>query len=438
MKNFILSNTLSRERTIFFPINKNNVKMYVCGITPYADAHIGHGRCYVVFDILYRVLKHLGYKVNYVRNFTDIDDKLINRAQEQGDINKYKEIAELYINRFSDDVAQLGCLEPTLQPRVTDSISEIISFIENLIKDKKAYVIKNDVYFDVYSFKGYGKLSGKNPEEIIPFIREVNNEKRNPEDFALWKGNEENLFWKSPWGYGRPGWHIECSVLVEKFLGSTIDIHGGGIDLIFPHHDNEIAQSESLSGKVFANYWIHNAFVNLNKEKMSKSLGNIFSLRDIYKKFHPMVLRYYFLQHHYKTPIDFSLTSLESVERAYRKLVDIFDNVPLKSIIIKNNIVQQMEDALLDDLHTPGVLSILFENLEQIKQSKELLSEVKKFLEKVVGIKFERLDKTVITSDIQKLIDEREEARGKKDWAKADELRKKLFELGIDIQDKKI
>ena len=302
-----LYNSLTRKEEFLLP--EQTIKMYVCGITPYSDAHIGHGRCYVVFDILYKLFIFLGYNIKYVRNFTDIDDKLLSKAQETG--SDYKQIADKFIKRFKEDIFALGCLAPTLEPRVTENIAEIISFIEGLIKKKKAYVLDNDVYFDIESFSQYGKLSRKNLDELITGARvDINLNKKNPADFALWKGNNENLFWKSPWGYGRPGWHIECSALVEKYLGSTIDIHGGGMDLIFPHHENEVAQSEALMEKPLSKIWIHNAFVNLNKEKMSKSLGNIFTLRELFKKYDPMILRFYFLGHHYRTPIDFKMEML--------------------------------------------------------------------------------------------------------------------------------
>ncbi|MCK4265264.1 cysteine--tRNA ligase [Candidatus Babeliales bacterium] len=440
MKNLRLTNTISKDKEFFKPLKNKKVKLYVCGITPYDSAHLGHGRCYVVFDVLFRVLKFIGYDVTYVRNFTDIDDKLINKAKkESDDVNKYKEIAERYIKEFEEDVTALGCLIPTHEPRVTDNIPEIISFIKELIEKNKAYVVDGDVYFDTTSFSNYGKLSGKNLDDLIAGIRvEVNEKKKHPGDFALWKGNEEGLFWKSPWGHGRPGWHIECSVLANKFLGSSIDIHGGGMDLIFPHHENELAQSEALTGKPFVSYWIHNALLNLDKVKMSKSLGNFFTLREVFKKYDPMVLRYYYLQHHYRTPIDFSIDGLESVQKAYKKLINVFSKIPLvDQTEIQNDIVDRMLDALCDDLNTSRVLGILFENLNRIQESKDLASEVKSFLVSTMGLSFKPIEEAIkITPEIQKLMDEREDARKNRDWAKADAIRDKLSEMGVELHDK--
>jgi cysteinyl-tRNA synthetase len=327
-RHILLYNTLGRQLEFFKPAHE--VKMYVCGITPYDYAHLGHGRCYVTFDLLYRVLRFLGHSVTYCRNFTDIDDKLINRAdKELNDPTQYLVIANTYIESFHNDMKMLNCISPTYEPRVTTHIVPIIEFIQGLIAEEKAYVtILGDVYFRISSFKEYGKLSQRSIADLKAGARvAVREDKEDPLDFALWKFSDEPPGWESPWGFGRPGWHIECSAMAQQYLGTTIDIHGGGMDLIFPHHENEIAQSEGLSGKPFSRFWVHNAFVRVNEEKMSKSLGNFLTLRDAYTKFHPMVLRYYYLIHHYRNPLDFSAEDIESAAISYRRLCSLLESI---------------------------------------------------------------------------------------------------------------
>jgi cysteinyl-tRNA synthetase len=445
-----LTNTLGRKKEVFSPLKNKTVNMYVCGVTPYDYSHIGHGRSYVCFDILVRLLKLLSYQIKYIRNITDIDDKLLNKAEKEfGDQKRYNQIAEKFTKLFQEDVNALNCLNPDIEPKVTDNIPEIISFIQGLIEKKHAYVLDNDVYFDIQSFPAYGKLSGKKVEDLIAGARvEIDTRKKDPADFVLWKGNDQNLFWESPWGYGRPGWHIECSVMANKFLGSTLDIHGGGMDLIFPHHENEIAQSESFNNKPLANFWIHNAFVNINKQKMSKSLGNFFTLRVIFEQFDPMVLRFHFLQHQYRTPLEFNLEDLKAAEVAYKKLVKIFQDVDVKKEYsfydfykyeIGYEFFKKMLDFLCDDLNTPGVLGILFENLDKIKESKELKILSKAFLIQILGLTLKPIqDEIKITPEIQKFIEQREQARKDKNWSLADQLRDKLKDLGYEVQDKKI
>ena len=372
MIDLYLTDSLRGKKEKFIPLNDKKVKMYVCGITPYDYSHIGHGRSYVDFDVLFRLLAFLGYDVTYVRNFTDIDDKILNKAiSVYRDISKYRLIADEYISLFEKDMKALNCLKPTYEPRVTDNIDEIINFIKELINKGYAYIVEHDVYFDTSRFKEYGKLSKRKKEDVQAGARvEISSKKRQPEDFVLWKGNNEHLFWKSEWGYGRPGWHIECSVLARKFLGDTIDIHGGGSDLIFPHHENEIAQSEALTGKPFVRYWVHNAFVMVEKEKMSKSLGNYFTLHAIFEKFDPMVLRFYFLQHHYRTPIDFNLKSLDAAKGGYERLTKIFGiddldtavNLKIDDIDLSLPPVREFLSCLADDLNTPKSLAVIFEN----------------------------------------------------------------------------
>ncbi|HBS47586.1 TPA: cysteine--tRNA ligase [Candidatus Dependentiae bacterium] len=452
MKQIKLSNTLSKQKDIFTPQEDKKVSMYVCGITPYDYAHIGHGRVAVTFDLLLRLLKLLGYQVTYVRNFTDIDDKLIARAQkEYGDENKFKDVATKFINAFTEDVQNLNCLKPDFEPLVTENINDIILFVEGLLKNKKAYIKGRDVYFDISTFSDYGKLSGRNLEDLLAGARiDVDEDKKNPQDFALWKGNDKSLFWISPWGHGRPGWHIECSALAKKFLGETIDIHGGGMDLIFPHHENEIAQSEGLTCKPFAKYWLHNAFVNINKEKMSKSLGNFFTLRDIFAKFDPMVLRFYYLQHQFRSPIEFSFDDLEAAKKAYKKLIDVFfvdggyhlsleNSKNFEKEIETDGLISQMLEAVCDDLNSPKMLGILFENLNEIKNDPKLKNLIGKFLFNLTGLTFEKLpeESVVITREIQELIAKREEARKQKNWALADQIRDQLLSMGIEVRDKK-
>ncbi len=440
-----LTNTITRKKEEFIPLEDKKVKMYVCGVTPYDYSHIGHGRCYTNFDVLVRLLKLLEYDVTYVRNITDIDDKILNKAKKDGDISKYQEVAQKYTKAYQEDMQALNCLKPEFEPKVTENIDNIIKFIQKLIDKGNAYILDKDVYFSVDSFKDYGKFSGKKLEDLrMGFRVEVDKRKKNPADFVLWKGNNEDLFWKSPWGYGRPGWHIECSVMVHEYLGETIDIHGGGMDLIFPHHENEVAQSQCHNSKPFSKYWLHNAFININKEKMSKSLGNFFTMRLIFEKFDPMVLRFYFLQHQYRTPIEFTLQGLNSAQTAYKKLIKLFEDVEVISDlslkdIEKNSISKDMLAALCDDLNTPKTLGILFENSEEIKKDKELAKVVKSLLVNVLGITLLPIEDYIeITPEINELIAQREKARVDKNWALADEIRDKLKSLGYEVQDKKI
>jgi len=440
-----ITNSQSGKKELLTFQDPQNVKLYVCGITPYDYAHLGHGRCYVTFDVLYRLLKFLGFKVVYVRNFTDIDDKIIHKAKEQfDDRHVYAEITDRYIDAYNQDMKAINCLIPDFEPRVTENISEIIAFIQKLIDKDKAYQVNGDVYFDVHSFPEYLKLSKHRLEDLRAGARvEVNEKKRNPLDFALWKSEPEGEFFKSPWGYGRPGWHIECSVMAAKHLGKTIDIHAGGQDLIFPHHENEIAQSEALFEVPFANFWIHNGFVQINKEKMSKSLGNFFTLRDIFKEFDPMVVRYYLLTHQYRAPLDFSFEDLKAVQKSYKRLVRVFSVYDCSELtseqMQESSIVVKMLDYLKDDLNTPGMWGALFENIDAIQENKKDNCAIKNFLQSVLGLTLAPIKEkeVAITLQIQKLIDERKKARDQKDWQRADKIRDKLRELGIETQDKK-
>jgi len=442
MRQIKLTNTLSGKKDLFKSIEENKVKLYACGITPYDYSHIGHARLFIFVDTLVRLLRFIGNDVNFVRNITDIDDKILKKAKDElGDMMKYEEISSKFIKMYNEEMLALNCVKPNNEPKVTENMDSIIKFIEGLVDNGHAYVVDGDVYFDVSTFKDYGKLSGKNLEDLMSGIRvEVDSRKKNPGDFALWKGNEEDLFWKSPWGYGRPGWHIECSAMIKEFLGDTIDIHCGGMDLIFPHHENEIAQSESLTGKTFVNYWVHTAFLNIDKEKMSKSLGNILTIKSILEKYDPMVLRFYFLQHHYHKPMDFSFETLDSAKVAYEKLNQIFSNfdeTEAKSES-KNKITEEIVEALCDDVNTPKMLGIIFDNLSEIKKDESLAKSVLNILSNIGGLKFSPVKEKEITSEIEKLMQEREEARRNKNWELADKIRDQLKELGYEPKDVKI
>lgn len=451
-------NTLSGKKEPFKPIKEGKVSLYVCGITPYDYAHLGHGRVYVSFDVLYRLLTFLGYEVTYCRNFTDIDDKIIARAQNQlGDSSKFEQISKKYIDTYLEDMKALNCLPPKYQPLVTQTLPEIIEFVQGLIKQGKAYQSNGDVYFDISSFPSYGKLSKHKLDDLIAGARvEVNEKKKSPLDFALWKhAHDEEPGWDSPWGRGRPGWHIECSAMAGKFLGDTLDIHAGGLDLIFPHHENEIAQSEGLHNKQFVNYWMHNGFVRINQEKMSKSLGNFFTLRDVFKQFDPMVVRFYYLNHHYKAPLDFSFDDLQVAQKTYQRLSKAFaveceKLAPFDKLRVNEDdsvhaepveapVVQKMISFLVDDLNTPGMWGVVFESLSELQKDQVQLCAVKEFLQKVLGLTLVPLPEKEIevTPEMEKLITERDQARAAKDWKKADELREKLKELGYQVQDKK-
>ena len=481
MQSLSLTTTTTGKKKLFVPRESGKVSLYVCGITPYDFSHIGHGRCYVTFDLLYRLLQALGYEVAYCRNFTDIDDKLLNKARvEFGDEQRYHEIATRFINAYHEDMQQLDCLTPAYEPLVTQTIPQIIAFIEGLIDKGYAYAVQGDVYFHVKKFTGYGRLSHRKLDELQAGARvAVAEEKQDPLDFALWKSESEGKFWKSPWGWGRPGWHIECSAMAYAYLGTTIDIHGGGMDLIFPHHENEVAQSESFLGQEFARYWVHNAFVRIDKEKMSKSLGNFFTLRDVFAKFDPMVLRYYFLNHHYRSPLDFSWEDLEVAQKSYQRLCKIFgilrqaqdetvggdfknstlrlvlseaersrrmSEIPLIENILASvspddrEIIQKMINFICDDLNTPGMFGIVFEHLPHLANNKTLAQAMYRIIRGILGLALVPLPEKqiAITPEMQVLLDEREQARKDKNWKRADELRDQLKQLGFEVQDKKI
>lgn len=458
-------NTFSRSLEIFEPLNPPDVKMYVCGVTTYDDCHLGHGRAYVVFDLIRRYLIYKGFQVRYIQNFTDIDDKILNRARESGE--DWQKLARRYEQNYFEVIDQLNILRADAFPRATENIPEMIELIKKLMAAGIAYEIEGDVYFEVRKFPDYGQLSGKNIDELEAGARvEVDTRKKDPLDFALWKkAKPDEPSWPSPWGAGRPGWHIECSAMSQKFLGLPFDIHAGGADLIFPHHENEIAQSETATGQKFARYWLHNGFVTINKEKMSKSLGNFFTLKDIFQKYSPMVVRFFLLSLHYKSPLDFSDDKLEEAKTAWTRLqaaADIINQhifLAEKDSFFKNlkapdffqklgpeakKFQNQFEAALDEDFNSAEAGAVIFNlvsDLENsfIKKEKNLLLEkialFYKLSEEVLGLKFER---KALPENIFSIIQNREKARKIKNWALADELRKQSISAGFEIQDTSI
>lgn len=452
MKNYgpvTLTDSLQGTTVSLTPLNNNTVLLYVCGITPYDYAHIGHGRCYVTFDLLLRVLQDAGYQVKYCRNFTDIDDKIISRAaRELGDPRRYPEIAEKFITAYHADMKGLGCKSPDSEPRVTETIPEIIQAVQDLITRGYAYVVDGDVYYRVRRCARYGALSKRNLDDLRVGARvEVDTRKEDPLDFALWKSEPVGEFWESPWGWGRPGWHIECSVMARSCLAESIDIHGGGADLLFPHHENEIAQSEGLSGKKFAQIWMHNAFVKLGSEKMSKSLGNVINLRDLCVQYPARIVRYYFLTHHYRSPLDFSPDLLDAAMRGYESLCALLYDQEDPVWSPKNTqerpaaqeIVMQLRAALQDDLNTPRMFATIFEQRDSIKKDPVVRRAVKTFVEQIAGIEIIPVpaQQVQITPEIEQLIQARNTAREQKNWVAADQLRDQLRALGVDVRDTK-
>ena len=463
-------NTLTGKKEPFKPLSPNEVKMYVCGPTVYDSSHIGHARSVVVFDVISRYFKTQGYTVTYVRNFTDIDDKIIKRANELGmDTNA---LAQKYIDEFYRDMDALNVERATLEPKATENISGILKVIQILMEKGLAYQAGGDIYFRVNKFEGYGKLSGRKLEDMVAGARvEIDDNKENPMDFVLWKSAKPNEpFWESPWGKGRPGWHIECSAMSSRFLGETFDIHGGGKDLIFPHHENEIAQSEGAFGKTFARYWIHNGFVNINKEKMSKSLGNFLMIKDVIKKFHPEVVRLFLLSNHYRSPIDFSDQGMEEagngLDKLYAVLARINEKIGESAKTDKDGgeCWKRFCEAMNDDFNTARGIGILFDtvrSLNRIMDDKDadltpedtdaICSDRDDIIKigRALGIltlspkayfeqkRTDEIEKQSLDAEtIEQLIKERAQARKDKNWARADEIREKLDEMNVILEDR--
>jgi len=459
-------NTMTMKKEKFVPINQNEVRMYVCGVTVYDHCHIGHARSSVVFDVVRKYLKFKGYKVTFVKNFTDIDDKIIKRSNE---LNiSWKELTEIYIRSHDEDMQALMVDKPDFAPKATEFVKDMIELCKKLIDKGYAYEKNGDVYFRVKKFKEYGKLSHRSLDDLLSGARvEINEQKEDPLDFALWKKSKENEpFWDSPWGKGRPGWHIECSIMSEKLLGIPFDIHGGGKDLVFPHHENEIAQSEAAFGKMLAKYWMHNGFVNINKEKMSKSLGNFFTIKDILKEFDKEVLRFFLITTHYRSPLDFSQENLIEVEKALDRIYTALDELntykPSKKSVsliddiveLKNDFMTKFTQSMDDDFNTPAAIAALFDaikSLNIILQKKPdidsynillyVVDEIKQICLNVLGIiqkepaDWFRSNLTISEEELQKLIDERNIARKNKDFKLADKIREDLKEKGIELLD---
>ena len=446
-------NSLTRQKEVFEPIVPGQVRMYVCGMTVYDFCHIGHARVLVVFDVVYRFLKHLGYEVTYVRNITDIDDKIINRANEAGE--EYFQLTERFIQAMHEDADALGVLRPDQEPRATETIEEMLDMIASLIKEGYAYQTDNgDVYFEVSKFDSYGRLSGKVVEEMRPGERvEPDPHKRAPGDFVLWKAAKPNEpSWPSELGKGRPGWHIECSAMSRSLLGNHFDIHGGGQDLQFPHHENEIAQSEACNGEKFVNYWMHNGHVQVNEEKMSKSLGNFFVLREVMENYRAEEIRYFMLSSHYRSPLNYSDEQLNNARAALQRLYATLLDTDTVEIPKNSEYQQRFEAALKDDFNTAEALAVLFDlvrEINRIKQSgtdeQHALASLLRFLGGIVGLMQSDPEGYLKSqagqgdglndTEVDALVEQRWQARLDKDWAKADQLRDQLTAAGIEIED---
>ena len=449
-------NTLTRRKEEFVPINEGKVGIYVCGPTVYDYIHIGNARPMIVFDTLRRYLEYKGYDVNYVSNFTDVDDKIIKRANEEG--VDASVISERYIAEVKKDMAALNVREATTHPKATEEIPDMIEMVNTLIEKGYAYEVNGTVYFRTRKFKDYGKLSKKNIDDLRSGNRDLLvsgvDEKEDPLDFVLWKPKKEGEpSWPSPWGDGRPGWHLECSVMSKKYIGDVIDIHAGGEDLVFPHHENEIAQSEAANGTEFARYWMHNGFLKINNEKMSKSLGNFFTVREIAEKYPLQVIRFFMLSAHYRSPLNFSADLVEASKNGLERILTAVDR--LKSISGTEGevdkavademdaFVKKYEAAMDDDLNTADAISVIFELVkyanvnvteESTKATVELVLNTVTKLCDILGIITEK-KKEILDSDIEALIEERQAARKAKNFARADEIRDQLSDMGIILED---
>ena len=452
-------NTLTNRKEEFVPIEPGKVRMYVCGPTVYNFFHIGNARPFVVFDTLRRYFKYRGYEVKFVQNFTDVDDKIINRAKEEG--ISAPEVSEKYIKEYFNDAEALNVQKADVHPKVSEHIPEIIDFVQTLIDKGYAYEADGDVYYSTRKFPEYGKLSGQNIDDLESGARiAIGEVKEDPLDFALWKARKEEseIAWESPWGMGRPGWHIECSTMAKKHLGETIDIHGGGQDLTFPHHENEIAQSEACNGVPFAHYWMHNGYINVDGKKMSKSLNNFFTVRDIREQYSGDVIRFFLLSGHYRSPINFSDALMEQSKQGYERIATAIETLeflktngtdePMADEAAKIASLDQYRDKFVevmdDDLNTADGIAAIFELVSEINLdvkdgasksfAKEALRRIKELTD-VLGIFGGEDEEEGLGDDIQALIDERQAARKEKNWARADEIRDQLAAMGITLKD---
>ncbi|MEE0944681.1 MAG: cysteine--tRNA ligase [Clostridia bacterium] len=453
-------NTMTRKKEEFIPADKNEVKMYSCGPTVYDYFHIGNARPFIIFDTMRRYLEYRGYKVKFVQNFTDIDDKMINRANKEG--ITVKELAERFIGEYFTDAKALGIKEATVHPRATENIDAIIDIIKKLEDRGFAYNVDGNVYFRTKKFDEYGKLSKQPLEDLEAGARiDVSEQKEDAMDFALWKAQKEGEpAWESPWGMGRPGWHIECSAMANKYLGETIDLHSGGQDLIFPHHENEIAQSECANCKTFARYWMHNGYININNQKMSKSLGNFFTVRDISKKYDHEIIRFFMLSAHYRNPVNFSDELMEQAKSAVERVYTCIENLEfLKNSAIDrtpseteaaylaelDSIRQKFIDAMDDDLNTADAQAAIFDivYLANTKLSKDgdnaidVIDRTLALINELGGVLglFTKREKKAAPEEIDALIEARAKARAEKNWAEADAIRDKLKAMNIELKD---
>ncbi|PWU67492.1 cysteine--tRNA ligase [Gracilibacillus dipsosauri] len=449
-------NTLTRKKEAFHPIEPGKVKMYVCGPTVYNYIHIGNARPAIVFDTVRRYLEYKDYDVEYVLNFTDVDDKLIKAAKELGE--EVPTIANRFIEAYKEDVGALGVKEADHHPRVTETMDDIIAFIQTLIDKGHAYSVDGDVYFKTRSFQHYGKLSHQSIDELRSGARiQIGEKKEDPLDFALWKqAKDGEISWQSPWGEGRPGWHIECSAMAKRYLGETIDIHAGGQDLTFPHHENEIAQSEAATGKSFANYWMHNGYINIDNEKMSKSLGNFVLAHDLIERHDPKVLRFFMLSVHYRNPINFSDALLESAKNSFDRIENVLVNLKHRKtssldLVADNqvwldkitNMQHSFEMEMEDDFNTANAIAVIFDLVKEANtylQESQTHTEVIEAFEntlnswlKILGI--QREEEALLDEEIEQLIEQRIEARKNKDFALADKIRDDLKERNIILED---
>ena len=448
-----LYNTLTQQKEEFTPIEAGKIRMYVCGVTTYDYCHLGHGRMLVVFDVIVRFLRFCGFDVTYVRNITDIDDKIINRANELG--IRFDELSEKFITIMHEDEQALNILPPDIEPRATKHIQEILDMVGTLLEKGFAYAAVNgDVYFSVNKFPNYTKLSKRNLDEMLAGARvEVDEAKEDARDFALWKAAKEGEpGWDSPWGFGRPGWHIECSAMSTKCLGDTFDIHGGGSDLIFPHHENEIAQSECATGNDFARYWMHNGPLRIDDEKMSKSLGNFFTIREVLEKYSPEVIRYFLISSHYRSGINYSEDNLSQAQAALERFYNALKGIDAGAVAPTADTVYEksFRAAMEDDFNTPEAIGVLFDLAREINRLKQDdadaaagLSALLISLGSVLGVlqlpadEFLRQgSENIDTVYIEELIARRNTARAEKDWAMADQIRDELQVLNVILEDK--
>lgn len=472
-------NTLTRKKEEFEPITPGKVRMYVCGITAYDSCHLGHARAAVCFDVITRYIRHKGYNLTYVRNYTDVDDKIINRSNKEG--RSCEEIAEYYIKEYQEDMTALGNMSPDIEPKATEHIKEMIATIEKLIENGAAYERNGDVFFSVRKFGDYGKLSGKKIDELEAGARvDIDEKKDDPLDFALWKASKPGEpKWQSPWGEGRPGWHIECSSMSSKYLGQPFDIHGGGRDLVFPHHENEIAQAEGAEKKPFVKYWLHNGFININAEKMSKSLGNFKTIKEILQNHNPEAVRYFIISNHYRSPIDYTEKNIAEATATLDRFYETARRIPAPAKTAKeagpetdtekeifesiNKTAEAVTAFMDDDFNTAGAFGAIFElvriinryldtNLQKNDFYNWVLSKWQTFrLEwgNIFGVfgsdpeKYFEFKKSLSHSagkidpnEIERLLQERRDARSSKDFNRADEIRKQLTDMGIILKDR--